>query len=83
MKMIFETVKKTGRVVIAHDGHLRYGPGAEIAAHLAQVAHGMLKAPIVRCAAPDKPIPYAPALEKNFIPDAEVISRAILNVCEY
>ncbi len=47
---VVESVKKTGRAVIAHEAHRRAGPGAEIAAILAQEAIGYLDAPVIRVA---------------------------------
>ena len=63
---VLESVKKTNRVVIVHEAHRRAGPGAEIAAVLAEEAIGYLDAPIVRVATKNVPFPYDPDLE-NFI----------------
>ncbi|BCX06003.1 MAG: TPP-dependent acetoin dehydrogenase complex, E1 protein subunit beta [Candidatus Roseilinea sp.] len=74
------SVKKTGRVVIAHEAHKRSGPGAEIAALLAEHALDYLDAPIRRVAAKNVPLPYAPALEQFVLPGEGDIVMAIKEV---
>jgi pyruvate/2-oxoglutarate/acetoin dehydrogenase E1 component len=75
-----ETLKrsaaKTGRVVIAHEAHRRSGPGAEIAAMLAEEAIEYLDGPIVRVAARNVPLPYNPVLEEYVLPDVQDLVRA-------
>ena len=71
------SVKKTGRVVIAHEAHKRSGPGAEIAAVIAEHALDYLDAPIQRVAAKNVPLPYAPALEQFVLPGAADIVTAV------
>lgn len=78
-----ESVKKTGRAVIVHEAHHRAGPGAEIAAILAEQAIGYLDAPIVRLATKNVPFPYNPDLEKFILPGAEDIERAVEKIVTY
>ncbi|WP_029429932.1 alpha-ketoacid dehydrogenase subunit beta [Blastococcus sp. URHD0036] len=54
---LLTSVRKTGRAVITHEAHRTGGFGAEIAAVLAEKAFSSLRAPVVRCAALDVPIP--------------------------
>lgn len=70
---IIASVKKTGRVVIVNEAHKRLGPGAEIAALIAEEAIGYLDGPIVRVAARNVPLPYSPDLEKFVLPSCEDI----------
>jgi len=56
-KKILESVKKTGRVVVAHEGPKIGGVGAEISAMIAEEAVDYLNSPIIRVAAPDAPQP--------------------------
>lgn len=77
---IVNSVKKTGRLVIVEEDNVSYGWGAEIAATVAQEAIGFLDAPIIRVATPDIPIPAAPSLEAQIIPDEAKIRQAILRV---
>ncbi|MDW8352768.1 MAG: alpha-ketoacid dehydrogenase subunit beta, partial [Anaerolineae bacterium] len=77
---LIASVKKTGRVVIAHEAHKRGGPGAEIAAVLAEHALDYLDAPIRRVAAKNVPLPYAPALEQFVLPGEGDIVAAVKEV---
>lgn len=58
---ILDSVRKTGRLVIAHEAHRTGGFGAEIAAIAAQKAFGDLVAPVLRCTAKDVAIPAGAA----------------------
>ena len=73
---ILSSVRKTGRCVIAHEASLRFGPGAEIAAVLAEHALLDLKAPVARVAGYDCPMPY-PRLEQAYIPQSGDIVKAL------
>ncbi len=74
---LVDSAKKTGRVVIVHEAHKRAGPGAEIAALLAEHAVDYLDSPILRVAAKNVPLPYAPALEQFVLPGAQDIVDAV------
>jgi pyruvate/2-oxoglutarate/acetoin dehydrogenase E1 component len=74
---IIKSVKKTGRLVIAEEGCLTGGFGAEVAAIVAKEAFDYLDAPIERVAALDTPVPFAPALEQAAIPNEEKLEAAI------
>lgn len=65
---VAETVKKTSRVIILHEDTLTGGIGAEISAWINENCFRYLDAPIKRVASLDTPIPFAPTLEKNFLP---------------
>jgi pyruvate/2-oxoglutarate/acetoin dehydrogenase E1 component len=80
---LIDSVKKTNRVVIVHEAHRRAGPGAEIAAILAEEAIGYLDAPIIRVATKNVPFPYNPDLENFMLPSAEDIIKAVAGVVEY
>ncbi len=73
---LIDSVAKTGRVVIAHEAHVRSGPGAEIAAVLAERAIEYLDGPILRVGAKNVPLPYSPELEQNVLPGVEDVVRA-------
>lgn len=80
---IVESVKKTGRVVIAHEACKRSGFGAEIAATIAESeAFDYLDAPIKRLGGAWAPIPYNRNLEAAWIPQAEDIVRAVRELKE-
>jgi pyruvate dehydrogenase E1 component beta subunit len=73
---LIRSAAKTSRVVIAHEAHRRLGPGAEIAAMLAEEAIEYLDGPIVRVAARDVPLPYSPVLEEFVLPGVQDIVQA-------
>ncbi len=73
---LIRSAAKTGRVVIAHEAHKRAGPGAEIAALLAEEAVEYLDGPIMRVAAKNVPIPYSPVLEEEVLPGVDDILAA-------
>jgi pyruvate dehydrogenase E1 component beta subunit len=71
---IVSSVKKTSRLIIAHEAVEQGGIGAEIAARVQQEAFYYLDSPVARVAAPFAPVPASPALEKCFLPGkAEII----------
>jgi len=74
---LIQSVAKTNRVVIASESHLRNGPGAEIAAVLAEDAVEFLDGPIIRVGAKNVPLPYSPVLEQFVLPDTEDILDAV------
>lgn len=76
-KTIGQSVEKTGRCLILHEACKRFGPGAEIAAFLAEQELLQLRAPIVRVSAPDGIMPLY-RNEKVFLPD----TLDIINGCE-
>lgn len=80
---LVESVKKTGRAVIVHEAHLRAGPGAEIAAILAQEAIGYLDAPVMRVGAKNVPFPYNPDLENFILPGVDEIVQTVEGVVHY
>lgn len=74
---LIQSVAKTSRVVIAHEAHRRSGPGAEIAAMLAEEALEYLDGPVMRVAAKNVPLPYSPVLEDSVLPDEKDIVSAV------
>jgi len=74
---IVNSVKKTGRLVVAHEACVTGGVGAEIAAQVAYKAFDYLKAPIERVGAKDSPIPFSPILEKYILPNDGDIVEAV------
>jgi 2-oxoisovalerate dehydrogenase E1 component len=77
---VLTSVEKTGRLVIAHEAVTDFGVGAELAATVADHAFWSLDAPIRRVGAPYLPAPYAPNLEKLWLPNAHRIADEIRQV---
>ncbi|MDH7485821.1 MAG: alpha-ketoacid dehydrogenase subunit beta [Anaerolineae bacterium] len=79
-ELILASVRKTGRLVIAEEDNLTGGWAAEIAAIVADEAFIWLDAPIKRVSAPDVPPPFAPLLEREYVPNEEKIVAAVLSL---
>lgn len=77
---IFESLGKTGKLVIVHEAVRTAGFGAEIAAIVADEGFDLLDAPIKRVTAPDTPVPFSPTLEDAYLPNAEKIKAAVLSL---
>jgi pyruvate/2-oxoglutarate/acetoin dehydrogenase E1 component len=74
---IFESVSRTGKLLIVEEDNLTGGWGAEVAARVADSCMGYLEAPIRRVAAPDTPVPFAPVMEDFYIPStASIVATA-------
>lgn len=83
LETVTRSLRKTHRVVIAHEDRLRGGIGAEISANLAEHAVEHLDAPIARVAALDTPVPFSPPLEEAFLPNAARIADAARRIARY
>jgi len=80
---VLRSVEKTSKVLVLHEDTLTGGFGAEIAATIAQEAFENLDAPVGRVAAPDSPVPFAPVLEKAFIPQVDDVVAAVKELAHY
>jgi 2-oxoisovalerate dehydrogenase E1 component len=80
---IADAVKKTSRVVIAHEDHLTGGFGGELAARIAGELFEHLDAPVRRVAARDTPVPYHPDLEEAILPSHADLLAAITDTARY
>ena len=77
MPLVLGSVQKTGRLLIAHEAVVPFGIGAEIAATVARDAFWDLDAPIERIGAASTPPPYAPELERAWLPGRDEITAAV------
>jgi pyruvate/2-oxoglutarate/acetoin dehydrogenase E1 component len=73
---IVESVKKTGRLIVASDDVKTGGVGSEIAAIVVEEAFDSLDAPILRVASAAMPIPFSPSLEQAYMPNSQKIVEA-------
>jgi 2-oxoisovalerate dehydrogenase E1 component len=80
---IAATVKKTSRVIVAHEDTRTHGFGAEIAARIGDELFEYLDAPVRRVAALDTFVAYAPQLEDHILPQPEDVLRAITELKAY
>ena len=74
---IIASAKKTGRIIVAHEAVRFGGIGAEIASQIQELAFDYLDAPVGRVGAPFSPVPFSPALEQEYVPNAERIAAEI------
>jgi 2-oxoisovalerate dehydrogenase E1 component len=80
---IAEHVKRTSRIVIAHEDQITCGFGAEIAARVASDLFEYLDAPVRRVGALDVPVAYCPDLEEAILPGSADVLRAIQETARY
>jgi 2-oxoisovalerate dehydrogenase E1 component len=80
---ITATVKKTSKVIVAHEDSLSFGYGAEIAARISGELFEYLDAPVGRVAALDTFVGYAPQLEEAILPQANDVAKAIVELHAY
>ena len=79
---IVNSVRKTGRAVVIHEGPRTCGIGSEVIARINEHAIEYLEAPIKRITGYDTPIPYF-ARERAYIPDADKIVAAVREVLSF
>ena len=80
---IAESVKKTNRVIVAHEDMLSWGYGAEIAARIGDELFHDLDAPVRRVAAMDTFVAYQPVLEDAILPQPEDLYRAMSELAAF
>jgi 2-oxoisovalerate dehydrogenase E1 component beta subunit len=80
---VLASVEKCSKVLVLHEDTRTGGFGAEIAATIAEEAFEQLDAPVQRIAAPDCPVPFAPALEKAFIPQVDDVASGLRELAAY
>jgi 2-oxoisovalerate dehydrogenase E1 component beta subunit len=80
---ILASVRKTGKVLIAHEATRSAGVGAEVAALITEEAFEDLDAPVRRLTTPDVPIPFSPTLEQAVLPQLEDMKEACRELLAY
>lgn len=83
MKTISRSVKKTNKVLIAHEDSLSWGLGSEIAARIADELFPWLDGPVRRVASLDTWVAYAPQLEDAILPQTQDVLKGILDLAAY
>ena len=74
---IVASARKTNRIIVVHEAVRFGGIGAEIAAQVQEEAFDYLDGPVARIGAPFSPVPFSPALEKHYVPDARSIADGV------
>lgn len=82
-EMILNSVRKTGRLVVADVGWKSFGMSAEIAALVSEEAFDALRAPIMRVALPDCPAPASMVLEDAYYPTESEIFQTVKKLIDY
>ena len=77
------SVRKTNRLVVAHEDTRTHGFGAEVAARVSEELFEHLDAPVRRVAALDTFVAYAPQVEDHILPQVDDVYRAITELCAY
>ena len=80
---VAESVKKTNRVIVAHEDPISYGYGAEIAARISDELFEYLDAPVRRVGAIDTFVAYAPQVEDYILPQIEDVEKAAVELMKY
>ncbi|MCX6399113.1 MAG: alpha-ketoacid dehydrogenase subunit beta [Propionibacteriales bacterium] len=73
---VFDSVRRTGRLVVVHEAHLTLGMGAEIAARVTEECFHSLEAPVLRVTGYDTPYPSA-RIEEFYVPDLDRVLDAV------
>ncbi|GAA1940758.1 alpha-ketoacid dehydrogenase subunit beta [Nocardioides marmoribigeumensis] len=76
LEPVFESVRRTGRAVVAHEAHTNLGMGAEIAARITEECFYSLEAPVLRVGGFDTPYPPA-RVEEEWLPDLDRVLDAV------
>ncbi|MHC4884333.1 MAG: alpha-ketoacid dehydrogenase subunit alpha/beta [Planctomycetota bacterium] len=82
METITESAARTGRVLVAEEGHITGGVGAELVARIQEVCFGYLDAPVLRVGAQDMPMPTARPLEEAVLPQVSDLLDAAKRLLE-
>jgi 2-oxoisovalerate dehydrogenase E1 component len=80
---ISESVKKTSKVIVAHEDCISWGYGAEIVSRISDELFEWLDGPVRRVGATDTFVGYAPQLEEATLPNAEKLAEAMRDLLEY
>jgi pyruvate dehydrogenase E1 component beta subunit len=76
MGPVYDSVRRTGRVVVTHEAHVNLGVGAELAARIAEECFYSLEAPVLRVGGFDTPYP-ASRIEEDYLPDLDRVLDAV------
>jgi 2-oxoisovalerate dehydrogenase E1 component len=80
---VFDSVKRTSRVIVSYEDSISWGYGAEIAAAIADECFAWLDAPVTRVASTDTFVGYAPQLEDAILPQVEDFKTAYREIVKY
>ena len=81
--LIYESVKKTGKVIIIDESNPKCSLASEISSLISENCFNDLKAPILKLTAPHTPVPFSPPMEDFYIPSTKKIIKGIKNILKY
>ena len=82
MTPVYDSVRRTGHVVVTHEAHVNLGMGAELAARITEQCFYSLEAPVLRVGAFDTPYPPS-RIEEDYLPDLDRILDAVDRSLEF
>jgi 2-oxoisovalerate dehydrogenase E1 component len=82
-EMIFQSVRKTNRVIVLHEDSVTLGWGAEVVARIANTCFEHLDAPVLRVGAKDCFVPSAVSLEDEVLPSVNDLREAVDKLLKY
>jgi 2-oxoisovalerate dehydrogenase E1 component len=80
---VYDSVRRTSRVIVLYEDSLSWGYGAEIAARIADDCFAWLDAPVKRVASADTYVGYAPRLEDAILPQVDDVRRAVEEIMKF
>ncbi|MDD5434691.1 MAG: alpha-ketoacid dehydrogenase subunit beta [Nitrospira sp.] len=80
---IYESVKKTNKVIVLYETPKTGGVGAEVSALISEDMFEYLDAPVIRIAAPDTPVPFSPPMEEFYMPKVDDVLNAARRLAAY
>ncbi len=82
MDPVYDSVRRTGRAIVAHEAHVNLGMGAELSARITEECFYSLEAPVLRVGGFDTPYP-ASRIEEEFLPDLDRVLDAVDRAYSY
>ena len=82
-ELVYESAKKTNRVIVLYEDSISWGYGAEIASRIGEDCFAWLDAPVKRVAAADTYVGYAPRLEDAILPQVEDVRSAVMELIRF
>ncbi len=82
MAPVYDSVRRTGRAVVAHEAHVNLGLGSELAARITEECFYSLEAPVLRVGAFDTPYPPS-RIEEEYLPDLDRVLDAVDRSLEF
>ena len=79
---VFESVRRTGHAVVAHEAHVNLGMGSELAARITEECFYSLESPVLRVGGFDTPYPPS-RIEEDFLPDLDRVLDAVDRSLEF